>query len=323
MAEVVPTNGFINPAPASAPQPPSGFAVPPAGPPARIPSQTPVSSPSQQPGWVSQVPPQQQQQQEPAQQQPVQQQQQQQAPDMAQVVQMLQAALGNQAGQAKPEGTPAQQIATEAEKPGWVPQDLNATDIAGIDDPIIKSMASVMQVVGKDIDLNRVLSNALSHGDPQLIDLAYLYEKAPAQAAQLAEIAKGIVQAVNAKSEAITAEVYSTVGGEAVWNSAVAAFNQTAPQALKLTVQQMLNSTKVDFIKAGAQIVAEFGKASGLIPQQGANLLNSAAAGMQGQGLTRSQFQEELRKLNPNSQGYNEAREALFARRSLGKRVGL
>ena len=199
----------------------------------------------------------------------------------------------------------------------------NEFDVNQINDPIIKSMATVLQTAGKDLDLDRVLGKALAFGDPALVDLAYLRDAGGPQAAQLAEIAKGIVQAVNAKAEAVTNEVYNSVGGEAVWYSSVAAFNQSAPHELKVTVAQMLDSTNENFIKAGAKIVAEFGRSSGLIPQQGAPLLNSASAGVQGQGLTREQFQVELRKIDSNSPGFEQAREALFARRALGKRSGL
>lgn len=127
------------------------------------------------------------------------------------------------------------------------------------------------------------------------------------------------MQAVNAKAEAVTNEVYNSVAVR-LWHSSVAAFNQSAPPELKVTVAQMLDSPNENFIKAGAKIVAEFGRSSGLIPQQGAPLLNSASAGVQGQGLTREQFQSELRKIDPNSAGFEQAREALFARRALGKR---
>lgn len=317
----VPTSGFQAPpgGPAPTPQVPQGqgFQVPPAGEPAAVPGQRPISAPNQQPGWV----------QNPGQQfQPQQQQAPQQAPaqqaDLSNVVAMLQAAL---AGQTQPQAQqPAQvQQPVDAVRPAWMQTSANEFDLNQINDPIIKSMATVLQTAGKDLDLDRVLGKALAFGDPALVDLAYLRDAGGPQAAQLAEIAKGIVQAVNAKATAVTSEIYTSVGGEAVWHSSVAAFNQSAPHELRVTVAQMLDSTNENFIKAGAKIVAEFGRNSGLIPQQGAPLLNAASAGVQGQGLSRVQFQEELRKLDPNGNGFLEAREALFARRTLGKRAGL
>ena len=316
----VPTNGFNAPpaaGPAPVPQVPNqGFQVPPAGDPPRMPNGNghPISAQNQQPGWV-QNPGQQPQQQV---QQPAQQAQQ---PDLTNVVALLQAALAGQ--QAPAQQATAQQPAADAVRPNWMQSSANEFDVNQINDPIIKSMATVLQTAGKDLDLDRVLGKALSFGDPALVDVAYLRDAGGPQAAQLAEIAKGIVQAVNAKAEAVTNEVYNSVGGEAVWHSSVAAFNQSAPHELKVTVAQMLDSTNENFIKAGAKIVAEFGRSSGLIPQQGAPLLNSASAGVQGQGLSREQFQAELRKIDSNSPGFEQAREALFARRALGKRAGL
>lgn len=318
----VPTNGFNAP-PAAGPAPTptvpnQGFNVPPAGDPPRMPNQgngNPIMAPNQQPGWVQnpgQQPQQQTQQHAPQNQQPA---------DMSNVVALLQAALAGQ--QAPAQQAPAQQPASDAVRPNWMQSSANEFDVNQINDPIIKSMATVLQTAGKDLDLDRVLGKALYFGDPALVDVAYLRDAGGPQAAQLAEIAKGIVQAVNAKAEAVTNEVYSSVGGEAVWHSSVAAFNQSAPHELKVTVAQMLDSTNEDFIKAGAKIVAEFGRNSGLIPQQGAPLLYSASAGVQGQGLTREQFQAELRKIDQNVPGYEQAREALFTRRALGKRSGL
>lgn len=316
----VPTHGFSAPpeaGPAPTPQVPNqGFQVPPAGDPPRMPSGTghPIAAPNQQPGWV----------QNPGQQPPQVQQpapQGQQPADLTNVVALLQAALAGQ--QAPAQQAPAQQPAADAVRPSWMQSSANEFDVSQINDPIIKSMATVLQTAGKDLDLDRVLGKALAFGDPALVDVAYLRDAGGPQAAHLAEIAKGIVQAVNAKAEAVTNEVYASVGGEAVWHASVAAFNQSAPHELKVTVAQMLDSANENFIKAGAKIVAEFGRNSGLIPQQGAPLLNSASAGVQGQGLTREQFQAELRKLDPNSPGFEQAREALFARRALGKRSGL
>ena len=318
MAEVtfVPTNGFAAP-PAPVPDVPGGgFAVPPAGPPARAPGAyqpngEAIQLPGQQPGAAPKTPatPAQAQ---PGAAQPV---------DLNAVTALLQAALAGQGGTPNA-ATPTPGV--DAVKPAWLPVSANTFDVSTVEDPIIRSMATVLQTAGKDLDLDRVLGNALAHNDVSLIDSAYLSEKGGPQAAQLAEIAKGIVQAVAAKSEALTKEVYDLVGGEAHWAQATAAFNTAAPHELRVTVAQMLDSTNANFVKAGAKIVAEFGKASGRMPQPGAPLLgNLASAGAAGGGLTKAAFQDELRKLNPNSASYEAEREALFTRRGLGKSAGL
>jgi len=301
MAEQVPTSGFIA-QPAVAPSVPSAAEPGVNG--------NPITSPNQTPGWLPQG--------QAAQPAPA-------APagtpaaptDMAGVVAMLQAALAG-----KTDAVPVAPPEVGTVQPAWLEGSINEFDISTIDDPIIKSMATVMQVVGKDLDLDRVMGKALSHGDISLIDLAYLREKGGDSAPQLAEIAKGIVQAVSAKADAVMASVYDIAGGEAGWGNAVAAFNTSAPQELRITVTQMLNSTNENFIKAGAKIVSEFGKSSGMIPQAGAPLLNASPASNVGQGLTKAQFQAELVKLRADTPGYAETREALFTRRALGKRSG-
>lgn len=324
----VPTpGGFSAPPGGPTPTPNSGegqgfAAVPPAGPPASLPGQSSVQPvqngnayqlPGQQPGFNRQAQPQPNQGQQPAQGD---------QPDVAGLIAMLQATLGT-----PPQGQAPAQAAQQpaaGDRPGWVPADINSFNPQSIEDPIIRSMATVMQSAGKGLDLDRVLGKALSLGDASLIDANYLREKGGENAQQLHEIAVGIVNAVVAKSEAITASIHASVGGEANWHASTAAFNKSAPHELRLTVAQMLNSTNENFIKAGAKIVSEFGKNSGFLPQQGAPLLNSASANSgNAQGLSKVQFQAELRKVSIDSPGGSEAREALFARRALGKQAGL
>ncbi len=214
--------------------------------------------------------------------------------------------------------------ATVQDKPAWLAGSVNEFNVDTIDDPIIKSMASVLKVAGNGLDLDRVLGNALALGDPNLVDVAYIAEKGGANAQQIAEIAKGIVQAVNAKSEAITAEIHAMAGGEAQWAQSTAVFNKVAPDELRMIVKTMLDSTDKAKITAAAKIVTEFGRASGQLPKQGATLLNGASAASLGaSGLSAAAFKAEHAKLDPNKEGFMEARDNLFARRAVGKRMGL
>ncbi len=288
------------------PQNQSGFRVPPAG----GQQQQSHQYPGQRPGWVPEPGKQQEPQPEP--------QQQQSAPpaqglDLAAI---LQAALGTKQEPAKAE--------VPAERPGWLQESVNEFNVDAIDDPIIKSMALVMKSAGAGLDLDRVLGNALAHGDPNLVDVAYLAEKGGANAQQLAEIAKGIVQAVNAKSDSITKEVHALAGGEANWSQATAVFNKTSPPELRMIVKSLLDSRDAEKIKAGAKIVTEFGRASGQLPQPGANLLSGASAGLSGaNGLSAAAFKAEIAKLDSQKPDYLEARDELFRRRQAGKAAGL
>lgn len=199
---------------------------------------------------------------------------------------------------------------------------LNSYDVNSIDDPIIKSMATVMQTVGKDIDLDRAIGKAIEDGRVDLIDVAYLREKGGANAAELITIATGLVNAVVAKGAAVTSEVHALAGGATQWDAGVAVFNKGAPQELKLVVAQMLDSGKDNLIKAGAKIVVEFSKGSGFLPNVNPSVQSGAAALPAAQALDKFEFQAELRKLNPQDRNFYEQREQLFARRSLGRQLG-
>lgn len=288
---------------------PQVFNVPPAG-------GNPVRLPNQTEGWVQQ--PSNQQvpaapAANPAAQAPPAQQL-----DAAGITALINAALGTQ------QAAPAPVAAPVDGAPAWLPTNVNTFNPESITDPTIRSMATVLQAVGKDLDLTRVIGRALADGDVSLIDYAYLHEKGGANAQQLAEIAKGVVQAVSAKADAVTKEVHALVGGEANWVQSTAVFNQTAPHELKVTVSRMLDSTDEAFIKAGAKIVAEYAKQSGQVSQLGSALLqNNASAGQLGGGLSKVAFQAELQKIKPDSPTFEQDREVLFTRRALGKSAGL
>ena len=324
MTAPVNTNGFNLPpgVPATQPQgtPPQQSAQPVNG--------NPIQSPGQTPGWVQHVatgtqpqPPAAQPPGAPPATAPG-------APDMSAVMAALQAALGGQQPPAPSGGPQGPQVNPSLQAPAVQTLDTPPSQIAldSIEDPVIRSMASVLQAAGTGLNIDRVLGQALKYADPSLIDTAYLAEKGGPAATQLAEIAKGIVTAVAAKAAQVTENVHRLVGGEQQWQQSVAVFNTQAPSELRMVVSNMLNSTRTAQIEAAAKIVAEFGKAAGIVSQPAVMLgRNTPAGGLVGQGLSKEQFQAELLKLdaNPDVRGYETAREALFARRSLGKRAGL
>lgn len=217
--------------------------------------------------------------------------------------------------------TPAAPAATAAGEPA-VESNLNGYDVNSIDDPIIKSMATVMQTVGKGVDLDRAIGKAIEDGRTDLIDVAYLREVGGANAQDLITIATGLVNAVAAKSASVSNEVHALAGGQANWDAGVAVFNQAAPSELRLVVAQMLDSGKEQLIKAGAKMVVEFSKNSGKLPSVNPLLQSGASAPAAAQALDKVAFQTELRKLDPNSRDFQSQREQLFARRQLGRQLG-
>lgn len=292
MSQNVPTEGFQ--APGGAPiiggqpnLPPSnpqpGFVVPPAG--------APVVPPAQEP----------QQPKEPAA-----------TPDLTAALAALTAALGTP--------KPAEPVPATVQNPLG---DLNEYDIGSIDDPILKSMATVMKTVGQGIDMDRALGKAIDNGRIDLIDVAYLREKGGANSEQLITIAQGLVQAIEAKSVQVTQSIHNLAGGEVNWNASVSAFNAGAPAELRTVIAQMLDSGKDNLREAGAKLIVEYGKNSGKIPNVNP-LVQAGAAGMpQAQALSKEGFQSELRKLNPQARDFQTQRGELFARRQLGRNLGL
>ena len=217
--------------------------------------------------------------------------------------------------------TPATTAAQAAVEPA-VESSLNGYDVNSIEDPIIKSMATVMQTVGKGVDMDRAIGKAIEDGRTDLIDVAYLREVGGANAQDLITIATGLVNAVAAKSASVSNEVHALAGGQANWDAGVAVFNQVAPQELRIVVAQMLDSGKEQLIKAGAKMVVEFSKNSGKLPNVNPLLQSGASAPAAAQALDKVAFQTELRKLDPNARDFQSQREQLFARRQLGRQLG-
>lgn len=199
---------------------------------------------------------------------------------------------------------------------------LNQFDVNTIEDPILKSMATVMKTVGKDLDLDRVLGKAIDTGNAEFIDVAYLREKAGANADELITIAQGIVQGVVAEAQKVQQSVYDTAGGVDQWNACAGAFNTKAPEALKTTVVTMLNSGDAKLVKAASELVVQFAKSQGFVPNANPLVQTGGASMPAAQALSKEEFQTELFKLDKNARDFPAKRGALFARRELGKRLG-
>lgn len=231
------------------------------------------------------------------------------SPDLTAAIAALTSALGN---------TPN---STTPEPEAGIGEGLNTYDVESIDDPILKSMATVLKTVAKGVDLDRAIGRAISEGRVDLIDIAYLKEKGGVNSNELITIAQGLVQAVQAKGAAVTDSVHKLAGGEAQWDAGVAAFNAQAPQELRMVVAQMLNSNKENLIQAGAKLVVEFSKNSGALPNVNANIAAGASSVPAAQALSKAEFQAELGKLNPQDRAFESQRKELFARRLLGKQL--
>lgn len=286
MTQPVPTNGFIQPPPAGNPAPTGQPPLPPQElKPGFVPQNQPVpAAPNPAPAPAA-------------------------APDMLAAIAALQASLTAQA--------PAASTAPAQAAPN------GSTVLSGVsDDPILLSMATMLQTTAKGLDLDRVMGNAIDRGDASLIDVAYLKEVAGDNSANLLLIAQGMVKAINTKAQGIENEVHALAGSQANWDACSAAFSAKAAPELKVVIATMLDSGKEAQIKAAAKLVVEFAKSTGYVPTGAGLVSNGGAAPLTGQGLSKAEFQEELRKLNPNTRDYEERRGDLYARRQAGKQAG-
>lgn len=225
----------------------------------------------------------------------------------------------------------AKLTAAMAEKPAQVAEptvltdpkiEYNSLDPSTIDDPTLRSMAGAFKMLGAGLDFDRIFAKAIDAGDPKLLDIAYLREKAGANADGLVGLAESIVNFTSQQATAQQSAVHAMAGGEAQWVAAITAFNAKAPAEYKLAVQQLIDSGKKSNIEAGAKLVVQYALGQGYVPTP-AGLLNAGAGSPTGNGLSKADFQTELQKLNPNARDHNEQRANLFARRTLGRQTGL
>lgn len=198
---------------------------------------------------------------------------------------------------------------------------LNALDPSTIEDPTLRSMAGAFKMLGTGLDFDRIFAKAIDAGDPKLLDLAYLREKAGANADGLVGLAESIVNFTNQQAIQQTAAIYALAGGEPQWQAATAAFNANAPAEYKMAVKQLIDSGVKSNIEAGAKLVTQFALGQGYVPTP-AGMLNAGAGAHVGTGLDKATFQSELQKLNQNDRDYTAKREELFARRKLGQQTG-
>lgn len=171
------------------------------------------------------------------------------------------------------------------------------------------------------LDVNRAIGNALAHGDPSLVDLAYITEAGGANAAHLASVAKGLIEHAVRSEQALAQSVYTSAGGEQNWRAALGAFEASAPQHLQAVVRTLYDSKEPSNMDAATKTILEFAKQAGAVITP-AGIFTADAAGGSVQALDKAGFQAELQKLDKNARGYEQARAELFVRRHAGKQLG-
>ena len=284
MAEQVPTNGFaVPPLPAGQPLQP-GPAQQPQQPQPQVPQ---APQPVQQPAPQAPAAP---------------------ADANADLLNLLQGFLATQ------------QPATPAPVAPAIQGDFDPSEVREVtsDDPYAASMLSVLTASAPGLDVERLLGRALLANDAALMDVAYLQDKYPAQAQNILNIARGLVEHNKVQGARREAAVHTAAGGKANWDAAAAVFKQQAPSTLRQIAQVLFEQGNDE---AGAKLVTMFAQQQGVVPQAG-DFIQGGGGQSVTQALDKAGFQAELRKLNPQEAGFEQARDALFQRRHLGKQLG-
>lgn len=186
-------------------------------------------------------------------------------------------------------------------------------------DSITSGLTSIL--AGSGLDVNRAIGKALEFGDASLIDEAYIKEAGGANAAYVAQVAKGLVEHAVREEQSLAHSVYTAAGGEANWRAALGAFESTAPGHLQTIVKALYDSKDRTNVEAATKTILDFARQAGATITP-ANIFAGAAAGGSVQALDKAGFQAELLKLDKNSRGYEQARAELFVRRHAGKQLG-
>lgn len=208
--------------------------------------------------------------------------------------------------------------------PEQVPQGgLNDLDVGKLDDPHLQALGKVFLQTAPGVDLERALGRAIADGDASLVDVNYLREKYGAQAEAIIQLAGNIVNAAASYGDRIASEINAEAGGEANWQTAVAALNANAPEYLRKAAANLINSKSSKDIMDGARLVLSFARDGGYLNNPINPVHGRAAAAAALPPLDKATFQAELAKLDRNAPNYAEAQNAIFYRRQLGKQKGL
>lgn len=168
-------------------------------------------------------------------------------------------------------------------------------------DPTTQMALLAAQAMAPGIDFKRMVGKALEYGDPNLIDKQYLKEAFPGKDRQLGKVAEQLVQYVSQRADQLQNQVYALVGGEAEWDSAVQAFNSSAPLPVRRMVKAGLDSRDPTRIMEAAQTVQSFAQMAGFASQRSGSPVNPyAPAAPKAQGLSYNEFKNALAKLEQN-----------------------
>ena len=183
-------------------------------------------------------------------------------------------------------------------------------------------MSSFVKSTGAtDADIERACQNALAYGDPNLIDRAFLTERFKDRADDAIAIVEAVIEQHGIEKQRTVDAVYGLAGSKENWDAALSAYKQHAPAGLQKALGLMFNSGNAADVKEAAGLVLEYAKGSGTAcgSLTLATLDHNAAAS---EGLSASEFQAAMSKLNTNSRTYHADYDRLMNMRRIGKQLG-
>lgn len=176
-------------------------------------------------------------------------------------------------------------------------------------------------------DIDRLTKNALEHGNLALIDEAFARERFGDKADQVLALAKAAVEQKLSNVTTAISEVHAMAGGKDRWDSAVAVFNENAPQHLKTAVTLLMDSGQH---KEGTQLLLDTVVQAGLFVDANPTIQGLAGKSSGGGALGMREFQTEMAKLKQEagnrsleSGPFGERYQQLIERRAMGRRLGM
>ncbi len=215
----------------------------------------------------------------------------------------------------------SQQSPAQVQEQEQLQGEYNSLDPSDIPDPAARSMAVAFKALAPGVDLDRVFSKAIEEGDPSRLDLAYLKDKCPQHFNELQAMATSLVQASVEMTTKLVDSIHEKAGGADNWNTAVSAFNEKAPAAVRAVIKSMLDSAKPDQVQAAADLIVEFAKDNGFV-QTSSVITHQNGAINQSQALSAEEFKAAVRQLDGSSPSHNAEYQSLVARRRLGVQLG-
>lgn len=185
-------------------------------------------------------------------------------------------------------------------------------------DPNLSAAVSYLDGIcaDKKIDTTRAFGNAAEEGDARFIDRAYLKEVLGDGADAVIKTAEGILAYTTQYADQTIQSVMTMAGGQAQWDSAMAAFNEKGSPADKRLMKELFDSGVRTKVEHAAKQVLQFATQAGIRVQH-----NAPALGQPGtqQGLSKADYIKAISARNLPEAEYQKLR----SQRQLGMQQGL